>query len=231
VAEKPDGLVDIDAFIEAVRRHETSKSEHENTLRKAFEPIDPWFAHLFSLKSHVEDLERMIYSARREVIILGSLGLFQPAVLALRSFFELAHSWPYYAEHPREWLEAKSDNDNVYFDTPGRGERNMRRLISGLGRRLDILRLHLNVSSPYGELSKYAHSSNAGERPIIERASDIVSGRNEIIMLRRLAEDTVNYLAAWYCAVLSRDYWTELPPSLRKWIADRVPAEKLSLFR
>jgi hypothetical protein len=231
VAEQRGMLVDLDAFIAAVRQHEPTKADHEKSLGKAFDPIDPWFAHLFNLKSHVEDLELMIYSARREVIILGSLGLFQPAILALRSFYELAHSWPYYAEHPREWLEVKGDNDNVYFDTPGRGERNMRRLISGLEVRLRILRSHLKVSSPYGELSKYAHSSNAGERLIIERASDIVRGRNEITMLRRLTEESVDYLAAWYCAVLSRDHWTELPPELRKWIADRVPSDKLALFR
>src|SRR2546423_517689 len=169
---EPKRLVNFAEFTTAVKQLERFGEEFEIGIGRAFDPTTPWFTYLFGKKSHVTDLEHMIQSAQREVVILGTLGLFQPGVLALRSFFELVHSWPYYAEHPREWLGVKQDT--VFFETPGRSERAMTRLIPGISERMTILRSSTGVHDTYGKLSRYAHSSDSRARALVRSAADLV---------------------------------------------------------
>ena len=160
------------------------------------------------------------YGAAVEAISLVSFGLVRPAVLSLRSHYELTLQYLFYKDHPVEWRNVKEFRSEPKL--PGVNKKYLRDNFPKFeGRFKKLLNVkNRSTSDCYEVLSGIAHGTAINSISSATNPVDLVETEQVISQSVTVFHDVGEYLCDIYVSSFESN-WLSLPELTRKLLATR----------
>ena len=209
----------IHQFVEFVRSVESKISTNAPYAVRCMDSIRPsllWTANQMNMSSSSSCnlLLQGCYGSAVEAVSLVSFGLIRPAVLSLRSYYELSLQYMYYKDHPIEWRSVKQFRSQP--DMPGVIVKYLRDNLPKFERRIAKLTKVKNrtIDDCYKVLSGVAHgtaihSISSATEPVELMESEIVISQTVTVF-----HDVGEHLCDIYVASFESN-WLSLPETTR----------------
>lgn len=193
--------------------------------------LTQWIGYLRkSISKDVSDaLLDSTHSAILESSACLSIGLYRPALYAIRLQLESSLAWIYFNDHPIEWENALEHGG----DFPLRAQ-NLKYLANYSPRfasRFKLLEENSTrkVKEPYGLLSTHIHGSAKGKMPKYQ-SLDAVVGHKEIVddcvtLQFSVSEYVSDIFSSWFA-----DRWHDFPNKIKLELSKRLDPKDLKAF-
>jgi len=193
-----------------------------------------WITSLISTESG-EAPEKLLHAANAsavEAITFIALGLLRPAVLSLRSYYELTLMFTYYQSHPIEWNSAKSFRTD--HKLPKAIQTYLATNYPHYKKRWDELknRKQRDSDNCYAVLSSVAHGSAMNSLPSAKNPKELIASKETLSQAPRIFYETAEMVSDIYISC-SEMNWISLPKNAKDNIKERFgdhDAKKLLLF-
>lgn len=164
-------------------------------------------------------------SSAKEAVALISLGLYRPAVLSLRSFYEISLMNLYYKDHQSEWLAASKGYSNLLL--PGKILEHLTLMDTRHKARWKKLNQYKKrrEENVYKALSGVAHGSRFNSVIIIDKPSDIVSPVSQLSQSPEIFY-AVSEMISDICVSSFQFNWASLPEDCKENLISRMDNPK-----
>ena len=219
-------------FVRVVENRITSNSAYANRCMNNLRPSLVWTGRLIdsSVSLPCDVLPKGCYGAAVEAVSLVSFGLIRPAILSLRSYYELSLQYLYYRDHPIEWRSVSEFRQQPIL--PSVAKRYLRDNFPKFESRFKAL---LKVKSRtnddcYQVLSGIAHATAINSISTATQPADLVESKEVVAQTVDIFRDVGEHTSDIYIAGFEGN-WISLPEEiktdLRMRFGSRTPRDEL----
>ena len=174
---------------------------------------------------HCQSLLDGAYGTAVEALSLLSLGLVRPAVLSLRSFYEINMMYIYYRDHPVEWKAVTEYRSQAKL--PGEIKKYILQMYPEAGSRSNELQKNKNrkYDDCYEILSAVAHSRALNSIVVANKPDEIISDADTIKQSKEVFLSTAETVFDIYLMVFEGG-WLALPNEVQAEVQNRFGAKR-----
>lgn len=170
------------------------------------------------------------YGSAVEAVSLVSFGLVRPAILSLRSYYELTLQFLYYKDHPVEWRNVKSYRSQP--NLPGQNKKYLRDNFPKFEKRfkkLETIKCRANEDC-YTILSGVAHSTAINSISAATIPRELIENRETVVQVENIFLEVGECVSDIHVASFESN-WLSLPDlvqsNLRARLGDKNPSQEL----
>lgn len=181
---------------------------------------------------HCDILLRGVYGTAVEAVSLLSFGLVRPAILSLRSHYELNLQFLFYKDHPVEWSAVQSFRDQP--NLPGANKKYLSNYCPGFDDRFKKLVACKKRENDdcYAVLSGIAHGTAVNSITTAVQPSDLVEPAHVIEAATNVFLEVSEHVSDIYLSCYESN-WLSVPPIVRTSLEERMgeksPADILKM--
>lgn len=214
-------------FVNVVAAHVASYAPFADTCLENIRPSLIWTAKHLEVNSppECEQLLKGCYGAAVEAVSLVSFGLIRPAVLSLRSHYELSLQYLFYKDHPIEWRNVRAFR--THPNLPGVNKKYMKDNYSKFEdryKKLSTVKTSTNEDC-YGVLSGIAHGTAINSVSSATKPEELIESKETVSQTVSVFLDIGEDLSDIHVACFEGN-WQSLPEATRKSLEARFAGNK-----
>lgn len=218
-------------------KFETLAAEFDPLAQQALEKLRPsmaWVGHYLNCDAQdsAEILLKGAYGSAVESVSLTALGLVRPAMLSLRSHYELCLQYLYFQDHPRE-MRSLLDY-RWQGPLPAAVKKYLKEHSSSFEPRFSSLSKvrRRTMEEVYGMLSGVAHGNALNSVSIALQPDDLIESAESVTQSIGIFEGVGEIISDHFLSDFSSN-WMSVPSVVQADVADRFqgksPADELSM--